>query len=169
MNTVRDSIEKAVEYLTENPDDARYTDSHARAELASSLRVLVTGPDGESLTTDMPGAVGGRDEELSPGWLYRASVASCVASTIGMETARAGVDLDSLVVEVDGESDDRGILGMDDSTPAGPLSLSVRVRARADVGGMSELEDLIERGVRRCPVFDATQRGVEVSVDIDVD
>lgn len=167
VSDVKSSIESAVEYLTANPDEAKYVDSVARATLDDSLRVHVDGADGERITTDMPGAVGGVGEKPSPGWLYRASIASCVASTIGMEAARTGVTLASLSVEVDSESDDRGILGIDESTPPGPISLQVRVRADVTDAGDVDIIEMVQRGARRCPVFDATQRSVDVQLHIE--
>jgi uncharacterized OsmC-like protein len=163
---IKESIENAVRYLSENPAEARYTDSFARATLGEALRVEVEGSGGERITADMPSGVGGRGEVPSPGWLFRASIASCVASTIGMEVARAGVTLTSLVVEVDSESDDRGILGMDEAVPAGPLSTRVRIQGRAEGVEEGRLRELLERGAERCPVCDATKRAVEVSLEI---
>ena len=168
MSDIRTKIEGAVEYLTEHPDEAQYTDSVARATLSEALRVDVEGADGERIATDMPPSIGGVGEQPSPGWLLRAAIASCVASTVGMEAAQAGVDLGSLEVEVDSESDDRGILGIDGETPAGPLSASVRIRATAEGMAPEALTEIIDRGTRRCPVFDATQRAVEVTIDIQV-
>lgn len=167
MARIRESIENAVRYLSEHPDEARYTDSYARASLGESLRAEVEGPNGERIVSDMPAAVGGQGEEPSPGWLLRAAIASCLAATVGMEAAREGVTLTSLDVEVDSESDDRGILGMDESVPAGPLSTRVRIRARADGAGEEQLRDLLERGAARCPVYDATKRAVEVSIEYE--
>jgi uncharacterized OsmC-like protein len=164
---IREAIESAVRYLSEHPDEARYTDSFARARLGEALRVEVDGPSSERLATDMPGGVGGRGEEPSPGWLFRAAIASCVASTIGMEAAREGVTLAALEVEVDSESDDRGVLGMAEDVPAGPLSTRIRVRARATGGAGEALRRVLERGTARCPVFDATKRAVEVSLEIE--
>jgi uncharacterized OsmC-like protein len=167
MAEIKESIENAVRYLTEHPEEARYTDSHARATLGEALRVEVAGPNGERIVTDMPSGIGGQGEQPSPGWLYRAALASCVASTIGMEAARDGVVLNSLEVEVDSESDDRGILGMDDEVPPGPLSTRVRIRARSEGVEESRLRDLLERGAGLCPVSDATRRAVEVSLEIE--
>jgi uncharacterized OsmC-like protein len=167
MTDIRGSIEGAVRYLTEHPEEARYTDSPATAVLGEGLRVEVHGPDAERLVTDMPSGVGGRGEEPSPGWFLRAATASCVATTIAMQAAREGVSLTSLEVVVDSESDDRGILGMDETVPAGPLSTRVRVSARAD-GPEDHLRDVVERGTARCPVCDATKRAVEVSLEIEV-
>jgi uncharacterized OsmC-like protein len=164
---IKESIEKAVRYLSEHPDEARYTDSWARATLSRALRVEVGGPGGERIVTDMLAGVGGRAEQPSPGWLFRAAMASCVASTVGMEAAREGVTLTSLEVEVDSESDDRGILGMDEAVPAGPLSTRVRVRGRADGVEERALRQLLNRGAARCPVCDATKRAVPVSLEIE--
>jgi uncharacterized OsmC-like protein len=167
VSDIKGSIDNAVRYLSEHPDEARYTDSLARARLDEALRVEVTGPGGLRLVTDMPAGVGGRDEEPSPGWLYRASLASCVATTIGMEAARERVTLRSLEVEVDSESDDRGILGMDESVPAGPLSTRIRVRVSAEGVDQGHLREVLDRGAARCPVWDATKRAVDVSLEID--
>jgi uncharacterized OsmC-like protein len=164
---IRESIDNAVRYLSKHPDEARYTDSYARATLGEALRVEVEGPNRERIVTDMAAGVGGRAEEPSPGWLLRAAIASCVASTIGMEAAREGVALESLEVEVDSESDDRGILGMDEAVPAGPLSTRIGIRARADGVEEGRLRELLARGAGRCPVCDATKRAVHVSLEIE--
>lgn len=167
MTDIGQAIENAVTYLTEHPDEARYTDSSARATLGESLRVTVDGPHGERIETDMPGGVGGKAEHPSPGWLFRAAIASCVASTVGMEAARAGITLTSLEVEVDSVSDDRGILGMDSDTPVGPLSTSVRITGSADGVDTEALREVLDLGARRCPVCDATKRAVEVTVEVE--
>lgn len=166
MADVRESIEKAVQYLSQNPADARSTDSRATARLGEALRVEVEGPNGETTVTDMVGGVGGQGEHPSPGWLFRAAIASCVASTIGMEAAREGIELSSLEVEVDSESDDRGILGIDESVPAGPLSTRIQVRAKAAGVDDGRLREILEVGAARCPVCDATKRAVDVSLEL---
>ena len=67
-------MENAGAYLTEHPDEARYTDSLATARVESGLRVVVDGPAGERLETDMPAGVGGAGSAPSPGWFLRAAV-----------------------------------------------------------------------------------------------
>src|SRR5258706_9829783 len=125
--SISDAVSSASAYLTEHPDEARYRDSPARARLESGLRVDVTGPNGEQLTTDMPTAIGGTASAPSPGWFLRAAAASCIASLVAIRAAATGVNLRSVDVTVDSESDDRGILGLDRSIPAGPLSTKVVV------------------------------------------
>jgi uncharacterized OsmC-like protein len=165
---IRESIELAIHRLAAHPDEARAIDPYARAGLAPSLRVEVEGPAGEHLTTDMPVGLGGKGEAPTPGWMFRAAIASCVASTIGMESARDGLTLSSLEVEVDSESDDRGIFGMDASVPAGPLFTRLRIRCDADGVTEERLRDIIDRGLRRSPVLDAARRTVDVRVEIQV-
>ena len=166
MTGVKASIENAIAYLTDHPNEVRYTDSAATAMLGDDLRVTVEGAEG-MIVTDMPKGVGGAAEHASPGWLLRAAVASCVATVIGMEAARADVALSELVVEVDSESDDRGILRMADDAPVGPISMGVRIRIAGDADA-TLLEEIARRGATHCPVCDAVKRTVPVQVDVAV-
>jgi uncharacterized OsmC-like protein len=163
---IRTALESAGAYLTEHPDEARYTDSLATARVESGLRVRVDGPSGEVLETDMPAAVGGGGSNASPGWFLRASVAACVASLATMRAAELGLQGFSCEVDVDSESDDRGILGLDPSVPGGPLSMRVRLRLHADGLGLERLEEIAVWAVEHCPVSDAVRRAVPVHIEV---
>jgi uncharacterized OsmC-like protein len=167
MEHIRASIEGAIRYLSEHPEEARYTDSVATAVLENGLRCRVEGPDGATVATDMPPSVGGGGSAPSPGWLFRAALASCVATLVGMEAARQDVELDALEVTVDSESDDHGILGMDPEVPAGPYSIRVHVRAQAAGASSNRLKSLVTRGKGLCPVCDAATRAVPVTLEIE--
>ena len=164
--SIADAVERASAYLTEHPDEARYRDSFARARLEGGLVVSVTGPGGEAIRTDMPTGIGGTATVPSPGWLFRAAEASCIASVIAIRAAATGVTLDSLEVEVDSESDDRGILGLDQDIPSGALSVRVVVSIRASGVSKAALEELVGWGVDHCPVLDTVRRAVPVEVEI---
>jgi uncharacterized OsmC-like protein len=164
--SIRTAIEGASTYLGEHPDEARYTDSLATARVVSGLRTRAEGPNGELLETDMPGAVGGSGSVPSPGWFLRAAVAACVASLATMRAAQLGWAGFSCEVDVDSESDDRGILGLDASTPAGPLSMRIGLRMTAAGIGLDGLEELAVWAVDHCPVSDAVKRGVPVHVEV---
>ena len=168
MGTVGEAIRGAVEYLSANRADARATDSTVVARLDERLKVTVTAPDGRQVTTDMVESVGGTDAAVSPGWLFRAALASCDTTLIAMRAAMLGVELTDVEVTVDSESDDLGILGIDDTVPAGPLSVRTRVRVSAKDGDPAALRELVEWAVEHCPVFDATKRAVPVSLEIEV-
>jgi uncharacterized OsmC-like protein len=163
---IRQAIGTATEWLRQHPDDARSTDSLATAMLVDGLVVRVTGPDGASITTDMVPSVGGTDTAPSPGWLLRAAEASCVVTLIAMRAAMLGITLDTLECSVDSQSDDRGILGLDESVPAGPLSGRVSVRLLAAGVEPARLEEIARWGVTHCPVCDALERPVPISIEV---
>jgi uncharacterized OsmC-like protein len=165
---IRDALAKATEYLALHPDEAVYTDSAATAAMGEGLQVSVTGPAGETLVTDMPPSVGGAGSAPSAGWMLRAATASCVVTLAAMRAARLGYRLGSLEVVVDSVSDDRGILGMDPTTPAGPVSSRVLVRLSAPGVEADELRALACWAVDHCPVADAVRRAVPLTVEVEV-
>ena len=167
-NEIKRAIEAASGYLREHPEEARSTDSAASAVLVDGLVVRVTGADGISVTTDMVPSVGGTATAPSPGWLLRAAEASCVATLIAMRAAMLDVSLDTLEVSVDSVSDDRGLLGLAEGIPAGPLSSRVSVRLHAPGVDAQTLEAIARWGVAHCPVCDALERPIEVATEISV-
>lgn len=166
MTTIREAVEAAGAYLTEHPDEARYRDSHARARLGAGLSVDVTGPGGERVATDMPRGIGGGAAAPSPGWYFRAAAAACVASLIGIRAAAIGLELEagSVEVTVDSESDDRGILGLDEAIPAG--ALSVKVVASATGVDRAAFEAVARWAVDHCPITDTARRAVPIELEV---
>jgi uncharacterized OsmC-like protein len=134
--------------------------------LEAGLAVTVQGPNGMSVRTDMPKSVGGGDASPSPGWLLRAAQASCLATLIAMRAAQQGTEVGRIEVVVDSESDDRGILGLDDSVPAGPLSSRARVRIGRNGPKADQLEPIIRWAEAHCPVQDAVRRAIPCTVEI---
>ena len=165
-DAIRRAIQEASDYLAQHPEEARSTDSPATATLTDGLIVRVTGPDGATITTDMVRSVGGTATASSPGWLLRAAEASCVATLIAMRAAMLGITLETLEVTVDSESDDRGLLGIDEDVPAGPLSGRVAVRLTAADGDPAALEEIARWGVAHCPVHDALERAVPLTTEV---
>ncbi|HYL40761.1 MAG TPA: OsmC family protein [Candidatus Binatus sp.] len=164
--SIQDAVARASAYLAEHPTEASYRDATATARLSAGLRVEVTGTGGESLRTDMPRGIGGSATEPSPGWFLRAAAAACVASLISIRAASLGRTILTCEVRVDSESDDRGILGLDDAVPAGPLSTRIEVTIEAP--GMQRADRLaIARwAIDHCPVTDAIARPVPIELDV---
>ena len=168
MSQIRDAVAGASAYLADHPDEARYRDSHARARLSDGLRVEVDGAGGERLLTDMPRAIGGSAAAPSPGWYFRAAAAACVASLIGIRAAMTGLELpaDTVTVTVDSESDDRGILGLDDAIPAGALSMRVSVSLTGVSVDRRAFEAVVRWAVDHCPVTDTAKRPVAIELEL---
>lgn len=165
MESIRSAIEAASDHLTQHPEAGVGTDALATAVREEGLRFRVEGPKGD-LITDMSEAVGGGGAAPTPGWLLRAALASCDATIVAMEAARAGVELDDLTVTVESESDFRGVLGIDDSVPPGPLAVRVRIRLAANNATDEQLREIVERAESRSPVGDAVGRAVSVTTEV---
>ena len=165
---IQNSVKDVIAYLSENPKDALSNDPPITAVMESGLRCRATGEDGETIVTDMPEAIGGGGTAPSPGWLSRAALATCDATRIALHAAQLGVTLDTLEVTTDSISDDRGLLGLDNSVPAGPLS--VRTRVTIGAAGVPEevLREIVDFAVAHSPVADSCRRATPSKVEVNV-
>jgi organic hydroperoxide reductase OsmC/OhrA len=154
---INEAIEKTSRMLAEQPEKAKSKNVPATARLLDGLRCEVTGPNGETLRTDMPPAMGGAASAPNPGWVLRAAVASCTATVIAMRAARLGIDLATLEVTIESYSDNRGLLGLDDKIPAGLSSLLTRVKIGAADAPADCLRELAQWGDRHSPVACTTR------------
>ena len=165
---IRESLERLVRYYTEKPDKALGSDKQAVAVMEEGLRVRATGPDGQTLVCDMARGLGGAATAPSPGWMMRAALANCEAIMISLRAAQLGILLNTLEVRVDSTSDDRGMLGMDDSKPAGPLNIKVGVRIGADGVPEAQLREIIEWAKEHSPVDEPLHRVMPVEYAVEV-
>jgi uncharacterized OsmC-like protein len=165
MNSISTAMEQASGVLAEHPEKARGSDSAATAVREDGLRFRVDGP-WESLTSDMAESVGGGASAPTPGWLLRAALAACDATLVAMEAARDGIELTDLEVSVESESDFRGVLGVDPSVNAGPLSMRVAIRLGAAGATEDQLRAIVDRAESHSPVRDALLREIPMTTEI---
>jgi uncharacterized OsmC-like protein len=168
IREIREAQEKYSRVLAENPDKARSKNAPATAKLQDGLKLRVTGPKGELVETDMPSLVGGQGSAPAPSWLMRAGLASCTASAIAMRAAKLGVDLATLEVTVETESDYRGLLGTDDSVSAALTGLRTVVRIGAKNADAKQLRELVRWGDEHSPVACMLREAGGGSLEIDV-
>lgn len=168
IDHIKQSIEGVIGYYTENPDKALSADKPAVAVVEDGLRCRATGPNDWALTSDMPKGIGGGGAAPSPGWLMRAALANCEATVIAMRAAQLGLALTTLEVTVGSTSDDRGLLGMGDAIPGGPLDVGIRVRIGADGASPEQLREIVHWAERCSPVGDAIRRAVPTRVEVEV-
>jgi len=95
---VRDAIETITKVLSEQPQKGRSKNPLATAALKTGLRFQIIGPNGEAAVTDMPPPLGGKGSAPPPGWLLRASLASCNATVIATRAAQLAITLKTLKV-----------------------------------------------------------------------
>jgi uncharacterized OsmC-like protein len=159
--------------LQRRPEAGHHADSQAVARWAGGLKVVTAHANGTEAATDMPEEMGGEGEAVTPGWLLRAGVASCVATRIAMGAAQQQIALDTLEVSVDSHSDARGMLDLAeaDGSPvnAGPLDMTLRVRIAAAGGVAPErLRALVAQSHRCSPMSAALQLAVPMTLQVEV-
>ena len=148
--------------------DADRKRRHATARITEQLQCEISGPHGERLTTDMPPAMGGTASGPNPGWLLRSALASCTATVIAMRAASLGVTLGTLEVTVESSSDNRGILGLDESVSAGLTTIRTIVKISAPATSGDDLRAIVMWADAHSPVGCTLGTGRACSLEIEV-
>ncbi len=165
---IRESIQGVIEYYSQHPDHARGQDKEAVVVIEQGLLVRATGPDGQTLVCDMPKALGGGGIAPSPGWMMRAALASCEAVMITLRAAQIGIELNTLEVRVDSLSDDRGMMGIDDSLPAGPLNMKISIRVGAPDILPEQLREIVAWALKHSPVGEPLTRVMPTEYAVEI-
>jgi uncharacterized OsmC-like protein len=164
---IREAIERTSAAISADPARAKAKNAPATARLAEGLKFEVSGPHGERLTTDMPPAMGGRAGGPTPGWLLRGALASCTATVIAMRAARLGIALRTLEVTAESDSDNRGVLGLDERVSAGLGPVRTKVKIAGDAS-QEALRDLVVWADAHSPVGCTLKGSPACSLDIEV-
>lgn len=166
--TVREAIDKLSAAIVADPGKARAKNAPATARVIDGLQCEVVGPRGERLVTDMPPAMGGAATGPNPGWLLRSALASCMATVIAMRAAKLGVTLDSLEVTVESDSDNRGILGLDENVSAALDTLRTVVKIGARDATVDALHEIVAWADAHAPVGCTIRRAPDCALQIEV-
>ena len=166
------ALQRVEAVLLRRPEAGLHGDAPASSRWAGGTRVVTRHDNGTEVATDMPGEFGGTGDQVSPGWLFRAGLASCAATSIAMLAASEGITLDLLETRVDSKTDSRGMLGMaaaDGSVVAAtPSDLQLGVRIAAQGVAPERLRALVEGGYGRSPVPCAVRAAVPLALHVEV-
>ncbi len=134
-------------------------------ELGEGMRCSTTAR-GHEVAADEPRSFGGGDTAQSPVELLLTSLATCQAVTYRLWAAELGVAVERIGVEVEGDLDLRGFLGIAD-VPAGYAAVRMVVTLEGPETGdrYRELADAVDR---HCPVYDVLARPVAVERELRI-
>lgn len=108
---------------------------------------------------------GGPGDAPCSGDLLLAALAACQEITLRMVAAAMGIRLARLELEVEGDLDFRGTMGIDGETPVGYSEIRTRVRLQADAPP-DRLEKLRQRAERYCVVGSTLRQPPAMDLEI---
>jgi uncharacterized OsmC-like protein len=172
MERIAAALRRVESTLKRRPEAGLHGDATAVARWEGGARVVSRHPNGASVATDMPSELGGLGEEVTPGWLWRAALSSCLATRIVMAAAADGIDLSSVEVAADSRSDLRGLLGMKAACgavpSAAPSDVRLHVRIRAPAISHERVRALVAHSQARSPVQIAASQALPIEVSVEV-
>ena len=171
IQTIAAALKRVGAVFQRRPDVGISDDTPAKARWASGTRVVIRNPSGIEVATDMPVELGGSGDQVTPGWLFRAGIASCAATSITLAAALDGIELSTLEVDVGSRSDARGLLGMSEPNGepvfAGPFDVELRVTVTANGTTPADLKALVERCLSHSPVPSALITAIPFSLHVN--
>lgn len=105
--------------------------------------------EGRRVAMDMPVAIGGGDQNPSPGFFGRAAICGCIAIGIRMAAARADLGLGEIRVDIEQVWDNRGLLGIA-GVGAGPRETRVAIGIECDIPS-DQIEALVAKALAHDP------------------
>jgi uncharacterized OsmC-like protein len=171
--TISKAVQRVRKVLSRHPEAGIHTDEPATARWGQDLRVVCTHANGTQIATDLPTELGGTGDQVTPGWLMRAGLASCLATRIAVGAAAEGIVMTRLEVSATSTSDARGLFGittdLGEPITAGPRELRLEVRIGAPGVPRERLQAIIDESRRCSPVSAALVSTVPVAVHIEID
>ncbi len=115
------------------------------------------------LPFDEPPALAGADAAPNPVEQILAALGACLTTTFVANASLQGIALESVEVEVHGDLDLRGFLGLSTTVNPGFDSVQVELKVRSTASA-AQIEALARQAEATCPVSATFQRHVAVTV-----
>ena len=171
-SSIADALQRTRSVLQRRPETGLHDDAPATVRWDGGARMVASHANGTEVSTDMPTQFGGTGDQVTPGWLFRAGLASCAGTSIAMAAAAQHIELTALEVRASSRSDARGMLGMSDAAGrpvfAGPGDVLLLVKIAAQAVSPERLHALVNEGYRCSPIPNAVENAVPVTLRIAV-
>ena len=114
-------------------------------------------------TNGEPPVLLGNNEGANPVEFLLHALAGCVTTTFVLHAMARGITIKELSTELKGNIDLQGLLGLDDSVPAGYEQIDIKMKVKADCSD-EELDALLAYAQQHSPVCNTVCRPVPVVV-----
>ena len=141
--------------LARRPDFGHHTGSSVTT-LVEGLR-CETVASGWTIASDLRPALGGEGSAPTPSVLVSSALGACLAMGYQLRAAEHGIELSSVRVTVETDSELGGMLRCDAAVPPGFTEIRYRVELESPAG-TSDLERIVDLADRLSPVLDSLTR-----------
>lgn len=114
-------------------------------------------------TNGEPPVLLGNNEGANPVEFLLHALAGCVTTTFVLHAMARGITIKELSTELKGNIDLQGLLGLDDSVPAGYEQIDIKLQVKADCSD-EELDALLAYAQQHSPVCNTVCRPVPVVI-----
>lgn len=140
------------------------TQWNATVNWKGGFRSEATVRDFAPMQSDEPPALGGTDTGPNPVEQVLAALGNCLAVGYAANATAAGIELNDLTIELEGDLDLHTFLGLSPGN-AGYENISVNVKIDSDASA-EEIQALHEKVIGTSPVGHTLSRAVPVSIDL---
>ncbi len=166
MDTIANAIER-LEHAVERRPGFGVGTNVSVTNMTSGLRCDTREAE-FSTYADLSPALGGDGSAPTPGALMRAALGSCMAMSYRLRAAKHGIQVGSIRVTVETDSELAGMLSCDASVPPGYTEIRYHVEIESSAP-VDEVTRIIDEGDRLSPLLDAltcanvTRRSTSIS------
>jgi uncharacterized OsmC-like protein len=158
-------MKDAVEHTRAHPSDGQGT-AVTRTVIRSGVTCDIEDGRWRLVADEMPGD-GGAGLGPDPGVFGRAALGSCLAMGYVMWGAYLGVPVEDVEVVIEADYDARGMLGLDDSVPAGWVDLRYRVLITSPAPE-ERVREMVEHADRYSSILDFYRRPHDIRRELEV-
>ncbi|WP_366554466.1 OsmC family protein [Aquibaculum sediminis] len=115
-------------------------------------------------TNGEPPVLLGNNEGANPVEFLLHALAGCVTTTFVLHAMARGITIHRMSTELMGDIDLQGLLGLDETVPAGYRQINIRMQVDADCSE-EELDDLLAYAQQHSPVCNTVCRPVPVVIE----
>jgi len=161
QESIKHAILATVEAIQNDPSMAKVR-YQAETQWEEDMRCTARVRDFEPTVVDEPAAFGGEDSAISPGDIVMVALGTCQEIMYVALASTMDIPIDEVKVDVTGDLDLHGLMGLNPDVPPGMLEMSyhVHIRSSAPEADLQRLVDTVEA---QCPLLDTLTRPVKVT------
>jgi uncharacterized OsmC-like protein len=111
---------------------------------------------------DFPNRLSGKDRGPTVCEVCMGSLAACLTQTIVAHASSRGIMIDSINIDVEGDVDLRGFIGISNDVRPGAQQFRVNMNIKSNTASKEQINELREIGKRFSPAFDTLTNGTSV-------